>query len=781
MLTTDLKNILTMDPKRVVIVVGAGVTIGALRGSGCEELASWRGLLASGIRHCEDTYAISAEVAANLRVLLEGGDPDVWINVAEAVSRALGAPRGGEFRKWLRATVGSFAAAVGDRAVLEALARLGDQGATLATVNYDDLLESATGLRPATWLEPARVERVLHGDERAVLHLHGHWAAPESVVLGVRSYDEVVRDEHARSVLRSLRMQRVLVFVGHGAGLADPNWGSFLRWSAAVHAESEYRNYRLVRDCERAQVQAEHPPEQRIFAVPYGAAHADLGPFLRALVPASSVPAPPEAPAAATGGDVVLWVSVGAHYYKELSHDSVRRQLGARVLDFCDYKRQVADPALLEQKDWQIIARELDDLVERAEATARRFPGPVRLVVVGTAPAPVFGYLGLRMNRCDHPIAFLNRQRNTEKWDLVTAADAARSGGRDDFTSEGPHDVHRQPGRAVLSLRCSPEFPYDDGFVRPMIEDEGEVMICSYRIRTERSQTKNPLAADDMGAVIHHIERGLGVLAEKCPGSRGFVLAFGGPSWVIFWVAYRLNPNPASGRIDIPNYLGPARGYVPALAWPMHQAPWIAGKLRVLVLVAEPDDAVRLAAARECDAIREAIEQVRGKAGAEVVARGATRAVQIQRIIAEVRPHILHVSAHGSAAKTGELLFEDEAGNGQPLAADTFIEMLRASAGSLVAVVASVCYWAPYAAKLTQLAKFVVATDAEFPYKAAIPFAESFYGEIARGEALGTAFSRAKNDARAAYPVEGVNRLEASHAHDVEPDKLVLLSPVRGR
>jgi len=59
-----------------------------------------------------------------------------------------------------------------DGAVLEAL---GELGVPLATTNYDSLIEQATGLDGVTWREGSRVQVVLRGGERSVVHLHGSW------------------------------------------------------------------------------------------------------------------------------------------------------------------------------------------------------------------------------------------------------------------------------------------------------------------------------------------------------------------------------------------------------------------------------------------------------------------------------------------------------------------------------------------------------------------------------------------------------------------------------
>lgn len=170
-----------------------------------------------------------------------------------------------------------------DHSVLDAL---GDLGVQLATTNYDGLLEKVTGLPAVTWQEP---NRVLQGDETGILHLHGYWEFPESVVFGRGSYNAVLGSEHAQAVLRSLLLTKTLIYVGFGAGLDGPNFAQFRDWASRVIHESEYRHYRLARSDEREAIQRKHPPSERVVAVSFGDSHVDLEPFLRSLK-ASTIP-----------------------------------------------------------------------------------------------------------------------------------------------------------------------------------------------------------------------------------------------------------------------------------------------------------------------------------------------------------------------------------------------------------------------------------------------------------------------------------------------------------
>jgi len=274
LLLQDLKDRLAR--RDVVAVIGTGVSRSA---TGNNPIADWRGLLEHGTSRCEQVAAgLPPSWGDRVRADLASPDLDDLLCAAEKIARKLDAPKGGEYRRWLRETVGRLQART--PGVIEALR---DLHVPLATTNYDDLVEQVTGAPPVTWRESAQVERVIRGDDPGVIHLHGHWKDPESIVFGIRSYESVLHDLHAQATLQALRTTRTLLFIGYGDGLADPNLGALLRWSRGLFAGAEYRHFRLALEGDVERLQTTHPPEERLFVLSYGASYADLEPFLRAL------------------------------------------------------------------------------------------------------------------------------------------------------------------------------------------------------------------------------------------------------------------------------------------------------------------------------------------------------------------------------------------------------------------------------------------------------------------------------------------------------------------
>lgn len=144
-----------------IVIIGTGVSIAA---SDNAPAASWTGLLATGVDRCCEIAGLGRDWRTRVSAEVGSGDLDDLLSAAEKITSKLAGPHGGEYRRWLRETIGELRLA--RREVIDALA---DLGLPLATTNYDDLLEQATGQPAVTWQEGARVERVVRGDEPGVL------------------------------------------------------------------------------------------------------------------------------------------------------------------------------------------------------------------------------------------------------------------------------------------------------------------------------------------------------------------------------------------------------------------------------------------------------------------------------------------------------------------------------------------------------------------------------------------------------------------------------------
>ena len=280
----DLRHELIADlrGKRTFLVVGTGTSIQATRNT---PTASWEGLIKHGLKYAQavrnhDKGWLTSQLTLLKKAFGRQGSLQDILDLASAVETNLDRPKG-EWVKWLGRSVGSLRAQ--DRSVLEVLVKL--SAGRMATTNYDHLLSQVprSNLPPVPWTKAEEAHQIIIGKARGVLHLHGEWKTPESVVLGRKSYDVVVDNEFAQAVQRSLAVTKSLVFVGFGAGLEDPNFGPLLEWLAPTLGTTTHQHYRLCLTKEVAALQKLHQG-QRVQLIIYGQKHQDLGPYLQGLL-----------------------------------------------------------------------------------------------------------------------------------------------------------------------------------------------------------------------------------------------------------------------------------------------------------------------------------------------------------------------------------------------------------------------------------------------------------------------------------------------------------------
>lgn len=264
-----------LSGRQLVLMLGAGVSAAATNG---HPLSTWQGLVNNAIDRCVDLGRRDDAWAARAHADVTSEYDDDLIAAAEKATSGLGGRTGAEYRRWLRETVGSLS--IQDRTLTDVIKLYAGRGSLSATTNYDDIPSEATGWKIATWRDNTMIQRVYRGDDQAIIHVHGHWAEPETVVFGSSSYADVLSDQQAAQFLRMLVWGKTIVFCGFGAGMRDPNFSALRAWLAATYPDSEYSHYRLVRDAEVSTAESEHHPDEHVTVVPFGPNHADLPTFL---------------------------------------------------------------------------------------------------------------------------------------------------------------------------------------------------------------------------------------------------------------------------------------------------------------------------------------------------------------------------------------------------------------------------------------------------------------------------------------------------------------------
>ena len=271
----EIRELLRSDRGHLVIC-GSGVSRQASGG----RAPDWASLIGSGIDLVQKQRASTDAWVTYSRERLAEGKPAQMIAVADEITEHLGGARNPEFAKWIRSTIGEISAV--SSVLTSSIVKI---GGIIATTNYDDVLTSSTGLPPVLWTDHEAVVKVLKGEKRGILHLHGHWDSPESIVLGSKSYDNILEDERSNFVklLSALTLPSILIGCGED-GLSDPDFSAIdravLRWLPATE-----RRYWLVKSGQQRDIA--NLKDRRIYAVDYGAAFDDLPAFLQRIAPLS--------------------------------------------------------------------------------------------------------------------------------------------------------------------------------------------------------------------------------------------------------------------------------------------------------------------------------------------------------------------------------------------------------------------------------------------------------------------------------------------------------------
>jgi tetratricopeptide (TPR) repeat protein len=98
------------------------------------------------------------------------------------------------------------------------------------------------------------------------------------VVLGVRSYEQVLGSTFTQALQQGMGLFGTLLFIGCGEGLKDPNFSALREFLA--HHPGRHRHFRLERDDRCDEIRKEHGRDG-VSVIGFGPMHADLANFLR--------------------------------------------------------------------------------------------------------------------------------------------------------------------------------------------------------------------------------------------------------------------------------------------------------------------------------------------------------------------------------------------------------------------------------------------------------------------------------------------------------------------
>lgn len=274
-----------VESNSALIMLGTGFTAASV---GDRTNCSWPGLLRSGLDYVKSNFpAIGDKQLTSISNDIEIGeleDSSYLLGAASKIVNALQGSGSVHFNSFISQTIGAMQNDIATPGLATAIESL---GIPVCTVNYDTVYEKITGSKSSTWRDARQMRSALTDPGlKTVVHLHGVWDDPESIILTTADYTKIVADAGTEAIRSSVGLLKTIIFIGFGDGLHDPHFASLWGWLSALGSGATH--YVLCREGE-VRGMLGLPASAAVIQVPYGADFSDLQPFVESLTPDSRV------------------------------------------------------------------------------------------------------------------------------------------------------------------------------------------------------------------------------------------------------------------------------------------------------------------------------------------------------------------------------------------------------------------------------------------------------------------------------------------------------------
>ncbi|CAN1208576.1 AAA-like domain-containing protein [Tumidithrix helvetica PCC 7403] len=164
---------------------------------------------------------------------------------------------------------------------------------------------------------------------------------------------------------------------------------------------------------------------------------------------------------------------------------------------------------------------------------------------------------------------------------------------------------------------------------------------------------------------------------------------------------------------------------------------------KVLLLSANPTNTDRLRVEAEFREIETCCQKSTLRDRFAIVAKGALRIEDLQPVLIQEAPKVVHFSGHG-AAENG-LVLETDAGTWELVATEPLAELFRILQNGIDCVVLNACFSQVQAEAIAHHVPYVLGINQAIGDTAAIAFAKGFYGALFEGKSAKDAFELGKN------------------------------------
>jgi hypothetical protein len=160
--------------------------------------------------------------------------------------------------------------------------------------------------------------------------------------------------------------------------------------------------------------------------------------------------------------------------------------------------------------------------------------------------------------------------------------------------------------------------------------------------------------------------------------------------------------------------------------------------VNILFLASSPLDQAKLRLDIEAREIQESLRFAKHRDNFQLQQHGAVRTRDIQRVLLDNDPNIVHFCGHGNGENG--LAFEDEQGNTKLVSTESLTNLFKLFTETIECVVLNACYSEVQAEAIAQHISHVIGMKKGISDTAAIKFSTGFYGALGAGRSVKDAY-----------------------------------------
>src|SRR5271165_1811769 len=165
--------------------------------------------------------------------------------------------------------------------------------------------------------------------------------------------------------------------------------------------------------------------------------------------------------------------------------------------------------------------------------------------------------------------------------------------------------------------------------------------------------------------------------------------------------------------------------------------------IKVLFLASDPFKQNALALDEEIREITAKIRAAEYRDTLELVSAWAVRPDDLQQLLLQHQPHVVHFSGHGSQAE--QLILKDNDGSPKPLSKEALADLFDVLKDNIRVVVLNACHTGPQAEVISHVIDCAIGMNAAIGDHAAVVFSAAFYRALGFGRDVQTAFRLGRN------------------------------------